>query len=109
MNKRQLIARVQYHMGPGATRETAAAAVESVLSSILSAVEKEKVHIPRFGTFERLHRQARRGFDIHRATACQYPPTQRLTFRPAREFLPELPPPPTQKTGGEPPSLTPSA
>lgn len=92
MNKGQLIARVQRHMGPGATRETAAAAVEAVLSSILAAVEEEKVHISRFGAFELRDCPARRGFDIPRGAPCLHSPTRRLTFRPARGFLPELPP-----------------
>ncbi|MBR5213633.1 MAG: HU family DNA-binding protein [Akkermansia sp.] len=54
MNKKQLIARVQRYMGPGATRSTASAAVEAVLASILNGADNEKgVRITRFGTFRK--------------------------------------------------------
>ena len=70
MNKKQLIARVQRYMGPGATRSTASAAVEAVLASIQAAAcEAQKVHIARFGTFETNDKQ-------------------RLTFRPSKGFVP---------------------
>lgn len=70
MNKKQLIARVQRYMGPGATRSTASAAVEAVLRSIQQASsQSNKLHISRFGTFE------------------LNPATQRLTFRPSKGML----------------------
>jgi len=71
VNKKQLIARVQRYMGPGATRSTASAAVEAVLASIQAAShEAQKVHIARFGIFRTNDKQ-------------------RLTFRPAKGFVPE--------------------
>ncbi|MDO5470817.1 MAG: HU family DNA-binding protein [Akkermansia sp.] len=71
MNKKQLIARVQRYMGPGATRNTASAAVEAVLASIQQAADTStKLHIASFGTFEQDARE-------------------RLTFRPAKGFVPE--------------------
>ncbi len=58
-------------MGPGATRNTASAAVEAVLTSIQLAAETDtKLHISHFGTF--------------RST-----PAEKLTFRPAKGFLPK--------------------
>ncbi len=52
MNKKQLIARVQRYMGPGATRSTASAAVEAVLASIINgSADAKGVHITKFGTF----------------------------------------------------------
>ncbi len=58
-------------MGPGATRSTATAAVEAVLSSIQSGAKSDdKLHIARFGTFEIGKRN-------------------QLTFRPSQGFLPE--------------------
>ena len=52
MNKKQLIARVQRYMGPGATRSTASAAVEAVLASIQQGAQEPKgVHITRVGSF----------------------------------------------------------
>lgn len=70
MNKKQLIARVQRYMGPGATISTASAAVEAVLSSIQkNAQTVPKLHIAGFGTF-------------------RLSPKGKLTFSPARGFLP---------------------
>lgn len=69
MNKKQLIARVQRYMGPGATRNTASAATEAVLLSILKATEQsDKLYITRFGTFQRNKRNT-------------------LTFRPSNGLL----------------------
>lgn len=70
MNKKQLIARVQRYMGPGATGSTASAAVEAVLTSIQKAANTNpKLHIAGFGTF-------------------RLSPKGKLTFSPARGFLP---------------------
>ncbi len=71
VNKKQLIARVQRYMGPGATRSTASAAVDAVLNSIQSAALSEpKLHISKLGTFEY---SAERG---------------KIVFRPAKGFVP---------------------
>lgn len=79
MNKKQLIARVQRYMGPGATRESASAALKAVLEAIESATKPEessplapshplpKAHIPQLGTFQYAARRS----------------GLRLTFRPA--------------------------
>lgn len=70
VNKKQLIARVQRYMGPGATGSTASAAVEAVLTSIQKAANTNpKLHIAGFGTF-------------------RISPKGKLTFSPARGFLP---------------------
>ncbi len=61
MNKRQLIARIQAHMGVGCTRETATAALEAVLESIVRLSHDEVVQIQRFGRFSQKERQARMG------------------------------------------------
>lgn len=62
-------------MGPGATRNTASAAVEAVLSSILAtAQEDNKVRVPHLGTFEYAH------------STEDKPP--KLKFRPSQDFLP---------------------
>ena len=54
MNKKQLIARVQRYMGPGATRSTASAAVEAVLASIThGAAQDNGGRIMKFGTFRK--------------------------------------------------------
>ncbi|MBR2144069.1 MAG: HU family DNA-binding protein [Akkermansia sp.] len=91
MNKKQLIARVQRYMGPGATRNTASAAVEAVLASIGLATKEEnaRLHIAHFGTFERTTRPARQGYDINTGTMRRIPARSELTFKPAAGFLPE--------------------
>ncbi len=71
VNKKQLIARVQRYMGPGATRSTASAAVDAVLNSIQSAALSEpKLHISKLGTFE---------YNTERG---------KMVFRPAKGFVP---------------------
>ena len=76
-------------MGPGATRATASAAVEAVLASIRMATDKqgEKLHIAHFGTFERVNRAARRGYDINSGTLCDIPEKEELIFKPAKGLL----------------------
>ena len=86
MNKKQLIARVQRYMGPGATQKAASAAVDAVLSSILSQVAEEKIHIAHFGTFETVHRPARTGAHPISGETITIPAHSRLTFRPAKGF-----------------------
>ena len=77
-------------MGSGTTRNTASAAVEAVLASILAAAEQEdKVHIPHFGTFPYVSRPARQGFDINTGLITTYPAHAKLTFRPASGFSPK--------------------
>lgn len=75
MNKKQLIARVQRHMGPGTTGNAAAATVEAVLSAIVAcAAEEGKTHMPRFGVFR----------------LKQAPAGAKLLFSPSRRFASEL-------------------
>jgi DNA-binding protein HU-beta len=73
-------------MGPGATQKTAYAAVDAVLSSILSRVEKEKIHIARFGTFETVQRPARTGAHPISGETISIPARSRLTFRPSKNL-----------------------
>ena len=89
MNKKQLIARVQRYMGPGATRATASAAVEAVLASIQLATSEadDKLHLAHFGTFQRLLRPARQGYDINTGTLRSIPARQILTFTPSKHLL----------------------
>lgn len=90
MNKRQLIARVRQLMGAGTTQATASAAVDAVLSSVLSAAEQGgKVHLSRFGTFEYAERPSRRCYDINTGEMTKTAPTRKLTFRPSAGFVPK--------------------
>ena len=77
-------------MGPGATRATASAAVEAVLASILQSTETgEKLHLAHFGTFERVQRAARLGYDINTGVMRTIPEKQELTFKAAKGLLHE--------------------
>ena len=77
-------------MGPGATRATASAAVEAVLASIRVATSKPgaKLHMAHFGTFERVCRAARQGYDINTGTLRDIPEKEELIFKPAKGLLP---------------------
>lgn len=74
-------------MGPGATQKAASAAVEAVLSSILSEVRNEKIHIAHFGTFETVQRPARSGAHPISGNPITIPAHSRLTFRPAKRLV----------------------
>ena len=71
MNKRELIARVQRHMGAGATRDAATAAVNAVLAAIVQQAAAGRAAIPHFGAFS--YRPPRSA-------------TRRLAFAPARHL-----------------------
>jgi len=86
VNKKELITRVQRYMGPGATRRTASAAVEAVLSSILLEAQREKLHISHFGTFETTERKARSGTNPANGAPLHIEAHTRLIFRPAKEL-----------------------
>lgn len=76
-------------MGPGATRATASAAVEAVLASIQLATDEtdDKLHIAHFGTFERVIRAPRQGYDINTGTMRDIPARSELTFKAANGLL----------------------
>ncbi len=76
-------------MGPGATRATASAAVEAVLASIQLATAKtdDKLHIAHFGTFERVTRAPRQGYDINTGAMRDIPARSELTFKAANGLL----------------------
>ncbi len=92
MNKRELIARVQRHMGAGASRNAAQAAVNAVLESILQVAEEEgKVQLAHLGVFEYQEHRRRNGHPGHPGKNSDSPaptphPTRRLQFRPARSL-----------------------
>lgn len=86
MNKKELIARVQRYMGPGATRNTASAAVEAVLASIIQGAQTGKVHISHLGTFEFVLRPERIAFNACTANKITIPERSHLVFRPSKDF-----------------------
>lgn len=70
----------------GATRATASAAVEAVLSCIREAAAQEKLHLARFGTFETAERRARSGYNPATGEQHEIPAKRVLTFRPAADI-----------------------
>ena len=74
-------------MGPGTTRSTASAAVEAVLGSILTlTAQGERLHITRFGTFQRRECPPRRAYHIPAGQVQQLPAQRKLAFTPAQDF-----------------------
>ena len=73
-------------MGPGATQSAASAAVEAVLSSILTLSAQDRLHITRFGTFAYTTPSPRRFYHIPSASFSTTTPAPRLTFHPAKNF-----------------------
>ena len=86
VNKKQLTARVQRYMGPGATQNTASAAVEAVLCAIRTLSAQGRLHITRFGSFEQRLSPARRAYSLPERRVRLLPPRSRLTFTPAKGF-----------------------
>ena len=81
MNKAQLIARVQQHMGQGSTRETATAAVDAVLDSIAKAAQQEKVQLRGFGSFYTKEKKARKGHHPVTGETLHIPARDELSFK----------------------------
>ncbi len=87
MNKRELTARVQRHMGAGASRNAAQAAVSAVLDSILQAAASDgNVHIAHLGSFCYQSHRMRNGKGLPVPAVQQLRLTRRLHFRPARRL-----------------------
>ncbi len=90
MNKKELIARVQRHMGPGATRDAAGAAVDAVTSAILAAAAEHPVSLRGLGSFEYRLRQERRIYDINAKRTDVVPAARHLGFvssKPLRQLV----------------------
>lgn len=81
MNKNQLVARVQRHMGMGCTRDTARATVDAVLSSIAKASREEKLQFRGFGTFQHKKKSARIGHHPLSGKSIQIAARSELHFR----------------------------
>ncbi len=89
MNKKQLIARVQAHMGVGCTRETARAALDAVLASIVRLSEADTVQLHHFGRFSRKIRSERVGHHPITNEAVLIRGGQQLHFSPSAKLLGE--------------------
>ncbi|MCI6980668.1 MAG: HU family DNA-binding protein [Akkermansia muciniphila] len=81
MNKTQLIEAIQAELGEGATRKSAAKALDATLAAIRKAVVKEKVQIIGFGTFETRTRAAREGRNPATKEVITIPPCSYVAFK----------------------------
>jgi DNA-binding protein HU-beta len=87
MNKAELIAAVQKHLGAGASKAAAERALDAVLDSIKGGLRREKeVQIVGFGTFRVHARAARRGFNPHTRQPMKIPAIKTVRFRPGTEL-----------------------
>lgn len=78
-------------MGPGATRDSATAAVNAILTAVLRSVPEQKcVRLPGFGTFEQKHIAAREIRLPGSSDKSHIPARSRLVFRPADSLKKEL-------------------
>ncbi len=89
MNKRELVQRVQHHMGVGCTRKSAQAALHAVLSSIVQLSEKETVPLAGFGRFSQRVRPARTGHHPLSGEPLDIPEREQLHFSPSPKLLKE--------------------
>lgn len=85
MRKYDLCTRVA--SATGLPRERAELAVESVLSSIVDALEKgDEVHLRGFGTFRVVTRAKKRAFDMNHGRAIEIPERKVPHFKPSDRF-----------------------
>ncbi len=87
MNKKELIARVQRHMGIGCTRQTATATVDAVLTSIVKLSAQGTLRLHNFGSFSQKTRPARQGHHPLSGEPLSIPASQGLHFSASAKLL----------------------
>ena len=91
MNKAELVAEVQKHLGAGATKASAERAVEAVLAGVKRGLKRDKeVSLVGFGTFAAATRPARRGFNPHTREPMKIRAVKTVRFKAGAE-LPCMP------------------
>lgn len=83
MNKAQLIKVIQEELGPNASRQDAALALNATLNAIIKSVAQEKVQIVGFGTFEVKVRAPHKGRNPRTGESIQIPASRTVSFKPA--------------------------
>lgn len=83
MNKTQLIDVIQKELGPEATKQAAADALNATLAAIIKSVAKEKVQLVGFGSFETKNRPARKGRNPRTGETMEIPASSTVTFKPS--------------------------
>ncbi len=83
MNKAQLIKVIREELGPDASKQDAALALDATLNAIKKTVAREKVQIVGFGTFETKLRAPHKGRNPRTGEVIQVPASRSVTFKPA--------------------------
>lgn len=84
MNKKQLIARIQRHMGFGSTRDSAQAALNAVLDCIATYSKEERIELRGFGVFTQKEKKARAILHPISHERIELPARQELHFKPSQ-------------------------
>lgn len=92
MNKTQLVDLIQAKLGKDATKKCAESALSAVLGAISDAVQKDKVQLVGFGTFEMKTRAARTGRNPQTGEAMKIAASSTLSFKPSSVFKKEVKP-----------------
>lgn len=97
MNKTQLVDCIQAKLGEGATKKQAEEALKAVLGAISDSVQKDKVQLVGFGTFEMKTRAARIGRNPQTGKEMKIAASTTLAFKPSSVFKKEVKPCKTKK------------
>ncbi len=82
MNKSELVAAVQKHLGAGTPKAAAERAVDAVLASVKRGLHRDKeVQLVGFGSFALAVRPARRGYNPHTRRPMKIPALKTVRFR----------------------------
>ena len=90
MNKAQLIKVIREELGPDASKQDAALALDATLNAIKKTVAREKVQIVGFGTFETIVRAEKLGRNISKNTSVVIPAHRIPKFKPCKEFVEQV-------------------
>ncbi len=82
MNKAELVAAVQKHLGSTTSKAAAERAVDAILAAVKFGLRKDKeVQLVGFGTFTLAARAARRGYNPHTRQPMKIPAMKTIRFR----------------------------
>jgi DNA-binding protein HU-beta len=85
VTKREFVDVVQAAMGGGGSKKAAEDAIDAVFASTKDVLVAGKaVHIPQFGGFERVKREAREGRNPHSGEKIAIPAKFAVTFKAAQ-------------------------
>ena len=87
MNKAELILEIQSKLGEGATKACAERALDAVLESFKSGIQKDgAVQLVGFGTFSISERKARQGVNPQTGKPIQIAASKTVKFKPSAQL-----------------------